>query len=181
MTDYTCQINEYRSTDETRVESKDGAKKSRARKNLNELQFAFRGHGGILLLLWFYTAIRSRITRSWLKDWWKMWLKHACRPSGFVKPSARLYYSLSRHQNPHLNWATLHKVASWESSLLGAEGHKTEDCWSALCKGTKCNLGLKSHQNSLLLKGRWLIADTLKCLPSDHWCCQNPGCQVWGK
>lgn len=64
MIDYTCQINEYRSTDETLIECKDGAKKSRARKNLNELKFTFRGNGGIHLLLWFYTAIRSSITRS---------------------------------------------------------------------------------------------------------------------
>lgn len=64
MTDYTCQINEYRSTDETLVERKDRAKKSRTRKNLNELKLEFKGNGGIPLLLWFYTAIRSSITRS---------------------------------------------------------------------------------------------------------------------
>lgn len=64
MTDSTCLINDYRSTDETLIEGKDGAKKSRTRKNLNELKFAFRGNGGILLLLWFFTAIRSSITRS---------------------------------------------------------------------------------------------------------------------
>ena len=85
MTDSTCLITEYRSRDETLIEGKDGAKKSRTTKNLNELKFAFRGNGGILLLLWFLTAIRSSITRSWLKDWWKMQLKHACRPLRLCK------------------------------------------------------------------------------------------------
>lgn len=36
MVDCTCQINKYRSTDETLKANKDGAKMSRARKNLNE-------------------------------------------------------------------------------------------------------------------------------------------------
>lgn len=36
MADYTCQIDEYRSTDEMLGENKDGAKRSQARKNLNE-------------------------------------------------------------------------------------------------------------------------------------------------
>ena len=33
MTDSTCLIDDYRSTDETLIEGKDGAKKSRTRKN----------------------------------------------------------------------------------------------------------------------------------------------------
>ena len=181
MTDSTCLITEYRSRDETLIEGKDGAKKSRTTKNLNELKFTFRGNGGILLLLWFLTAIRSSITRSWLKDWWKMWLKHACRLLRLCKTICKAVLQFLPTPESTFELNNLYKVASWESSLWGAEGHKTEDCWSSLCKGTKCNLGLKSHQNSLLLKGQWLIADTLKCSPSDHWCCQNPRCQVWGK
>lgn len=67
MADYTCQINEYRSTDETLKESKDGARE----QGKKEFKWNLNLHSIETVLYVFYCGFSQSpdvVVRFWLKD-----------------------------------------------------------------------------------------------------------------